>query len=65
VYAVAKGSAQQQKMATDAIAQLEQTFDRILAAAASAKEELERLRPVSRELLEKMKAGRGIESDSD
>lgn len=47
----------------DPIAELTATFDQILAAAASAKEELEALRPVAKELLEKMKAGRGIESE--
>jgi hypothetical protein len=45
------------------ISQMEEVFDRILAAAASAKEELEALRPVAEELIERMKAGRGIESD--
>ena len=45
------------------IAHMEETLERILAAAASAKEELEALRPVAKELLERMKAGRGIESD--
>lgn len=46
------------------ISQMEDVFDRIIAAAASAKEELEALRPVAKELLERMKAGRGIESDT-
>lgn len=42
------------------ISQMEEVFDRILAAAASAKEELEALRPLAKELLERMKAGRGV-----
>ena len=50
-------------MPGDVIEELAQTFERILAAAASAKEELEMLRPVAEDLLKKMKAGRGIESD--
>jgi hypothetical protein len=45
------------------ISQMQDVFDRVIAAAASAKEELEALRPVAKELLERMKAGRGIESD--
>ena len=61
VYGRTTPSAPQSGAPVDAIAELEQTFERILAAAASAKEELEMLRPVAQELLEKMKAGRGIE----
>ncbi|MDZ4783463.1 MAG: hypothetical protein SGJ19_24720 [Planctomycetia bacterium] len=45
------------------ISQIEDALERILAAAASAKEELEALKPVAKELLERMKAGKGIESD--
>lgn len=56
-------SANEEPDAGRVISQMEDVFDRIMAAAASAKEELEALKPVAKELLERMKAGRGIESD--
>ena len=44
---------------------LEDKVEKILAAAASAEEHLEQLRPVARELLREMRAGRGLETDDD
>lgn len=58
VYGGAPRSAPQSTVFVDAIAELERTFERILATAARAKEELETLRPVAEGLLEKMKAPR-------
>ena len=45
------------------ITELRATVERVLAAAASAKQNLEELRPVADELLRKMKSGKGIEND--
>lgn len=58
-----EASADDEPDAGHVISQMEDIFDRMIAAAASAKEELEALKPVAKELLERMKAGRGIESD--
>jgi hypothetical protein len=45
------------------VTEFQNTVERVLAAAASAKHNLEQLRPVADELLRKMKAGRGVEDD--
>lgn len=45
------------------LAQLEHDLERVLAAAASAEAQLERLRPVAEELLAKMRSGKGLESE--
>jgi hypothetical protein len=45
--------------------EVEEKVEKILQAAASAKQQLEELRPVAQELLRRMKAGKGLESDSD
>ena len=58
-----EASADDEPDAGHVISQMEDVFDRIIAAATTAKEELEALKPVAKELLERMKAGRGIESD--
>lgn len=44
---------------------LEDKVERILAAAASAKKDLEDLRPIAEDLLSRMRAGRGLEDDAD
>ena len=46
-------------------ADLEETLDTLLAAAASATDYLEQLRPVAKELLRRMKSGKGVESDDE
>lgn len=43
----------------------EAMLEEILAAAASATRQLEQLRPVARELLKRMRAGKGIETDDE
>jgi hypothetical protein len=45
--------------------EVEEKVEKILQAAASAKQQLEQLRPVAEELLRRMKAGKGLESDTD
>lgn len=45
--------------------ELEETVETILAAAASAEMYLEQLRPVAKELLRRMRAGKGAESDAE
>ena len=44
---------------------LEETVERVLAAAASAQKDLEELRPIAEELLSRMRSARGIEADDD
>lgn len=45
--------------------ELEETLETILAAAASAEVYLEQLRPVAKELLRRMRAGKGAEGDAE
>ncbi len=45
--------------------ELEDTLETILAAAASAEVHLEQLRPVAKELLRRMRTGKGAEPDVD
>jgi hypothetical protein len=46
-------------------ADLEETLENVLAAAASAEVHLEQLRPVAMELLQRMKAGKGAEAEDE
>lgn len=46
------------------LAELKRQLEEVVLAAANATEQLEHLRPVALELLEKMKAGRGVEDEA-